>query len=104
CFTRSAMTGFIAWVFLFPNRVSVRRRSEGLEPDDRKLSRPVLRGPGPSNGVRLLGLSTSRYPAQDSRPSGSLLLSRKALSSSASCRFSPAHWNRLLATVTPSRP
>ena len=49
------MTGFIAWVSLFPNRVSVRRRFEGLEPDDRKLSRPVLRGPGPRNGVRLLG-------------------------------------------------
>jgi hypothetical protein len=29
--------------------------------------------------------------AQDSRPSGSLLLSRKALSSSTSCRFIPAH-------------
>jgi hypothetical protein len=27
---------------------------EVLEPDDGKLSRPVLRGPGPSNGVRLL--------------------------------------------------
>ena len=25
-----------------------------LEPDDGKLSRPVLRGPGPSNGARLL--------------------------------------------------
>jgi hypothetical protein len=44
-------------------------------------------------------LSTSRYPAQDSRPSGSLLLSRKELSSSASCRFSPAHRKRLTATV-----
>ena len=32
--------------------------------------------------------------AQDSRPSGSLLLSRKALSSSTSCRFIPAHKNR----------
>jgi hypothetical protein len=40
-------------------------------------------------------LCTSRYPAQDSRPSGSLLLSREELSSSASCRFSPAHCNRL---------
>jgi len=29
--------------------------------------------------------------AQDSRPSGSLLLSCKALSSSTSCRFIPAH-------------
>src|SRR5216683_8327644 len=40
-------------------------------------------------------LGTSRYPAQDSRPSGSLLLSRKELSSSASCRFIPAHRNIL---------
>ena len=45
-------------------------------------------------------LSTSRYPAQDSRPSGSLLLSRKELSSSASCRFIPAHCNCLLTTVS----
>jgi hypothetical protein len=33
---------------------------------------------------------TSRYPTQNSGPSGSLLLSREASSSSASCRFSPA--------------
>src|SRR4029077_19718821 len=39
-------------------------------------------------------LCTSRYPVQDSRPSGSLLLSRKELSSSASCRFIPAHRKR----------
>src|SRR5207244_13234192 len=45
-------------------------------------------------------LCPSRYPVQDSRPSGSLLLSRKALSSSASCRFIPAHCNRDFATVT----
>src|SRR5438046_4664155 len=32
--------------------------------------------------------------AQDSRPSGSLLLACKASSSSASCRFIPAHTNR----------
>ena len=44
------MTGSTAYVFLFPNRVSIRRRFEGLEPDDRKLSRPVLRGPGLSMG------------------------------------------------------
>ena len=36
-------------------------------------------------------LCTSRCPAQNSRPSGSLLLSRKALSSSTSDRFIPAH-------------
>ena len=40
-------------------------------------------------------LCTSRYPAQDSRPSGSLFLSRKALSSSASCRFIAAHCDGL---------
>src|ERR1700732_3099341 len=30
---------------------------EGLEPDEGKLSRPVLRGLAPSNGGRLLGVS-----------------------------------------------
>jgi hypothetical protein len=48
------MTGFIAYVFLYPNRVSLQEAFEVLEPDDGKLSRPVLRGPGPSNGVWLL--------------------------------------------------
>jgi hypothetical protein len=37
--------------------------------------------------------------AQDSRPSGSLVLSRKALASSASCRFIPAHCNRLVSST-----
>ena len=37
--------------------------------------------------------------AQDSRPSGSLLLSCKALSSSTSCRFIPAHCNRLFTST-----
>ena len=55
CFIPSAMTGFTACVFLFPNRVSPKEAFEVLEPDDGKLSRPVLRGLGPSNGVRLLG-------------------------------------------------
>src|ERR1035438_1597887 len=44
-------------------------------------------------------LNTSRYPAQDSRPSGSLLLSRKELSSSASCRFIPAHCYRDFSAI-----
>ncbi len=39
-------------------------------------------------------LCISRCPAQNSGPSGSLVLSREASSSSASCRFSPAHCNR----------
>ena len=34
---------------------------------------------------------TSRCPAQNSGPSGSLVLAREDSSSSASCRFSPAH-------------
>jgi hypothetical protein len=34
---------------------------------------------------------TSRYPTQNSGPSGSLLLSRRTLPFPASCRFSPAH-------------
>src|SRR5438132_14226781 len=55
CFIPNAMTGFIASVFLFPNRVSHWEAFEVLEPDDGKLSRPVLRGPDLSNGVRLLG-------------------------------------------------
>jgi len=62
------MTGSTAYVFLFPNRVSIRRRFEGLEPDDRKLSRPVLRGPGLSNGVRPLGSPSSRAAPHDSGP------------------------------------
>ena len=48
------MTGFIGYVFPYPNRVSFQEAFEVLEPDDGKLSRPVLRGPGLSNGVRLL--------------------------------------------------
>jgi hypothetical protein len=48
------MTGFIAYVFPYPNRVSFQEAFEVLEPDDGKLSRPVLRGPVLSNGVRLL--------------------------------------------------
>jgi len=36
-------------------------------------------------------LGASRYPAQNSGPSGSLPLSRETLAFSASCRFIPAH-------------
>src|SRR5437588_7457934 len=36
---------------------------------------------------------TSRYPTQNSGPSGSLLLTRKNFPFSASCRFIPAHCN-----------
>src|SRR5215472_1867606 len=82
CFIPSAMTGFIASVFLYPNRVSCPEAFEALEPDDGKLSRPVLRGPGLSNGVRLLDprralhhplrelFSLSRSQARDSDQTG----------------------------------
>jgi hypothetical protein len=49
------MTGFIAYVFLYPSRVSFIEAFEALEPDDGKPSRPVLRGLTPSNGGGLLG-------------------------------------------------
>src|SRR5260370_25116943 len=49
-------------------------------------------------------LNTSRYPTQDSRPSGSLLLSREALSSSASCRFSGKAMARTGLRMMPTFP
>jgi hypothetical protein len=54
CFIPSAMTGFIIYVFPYPNRISFQEAFEVLEPDEGKLSCPVLRGPGLSNEVRLL--------------------------------------------------
>src|SRR5215472_1993999 len=45
-------------------------------------------------------LDVSQHPAQNSGPSGSLLLSRKALSSSIPCRFSPAHPDLLFYPVS----
>jgi hypothetical protein len=49
-------------------------------------------------------LCTSRYPAQDSRPSGSLFLSRKALSSSTSCRLSGKAMARTGLRMMPTFP
>jgi len=54
-FIRSAMTGFIASVSTYRNRVSVWEAFEGLEPEEGKLSRPVLRGPGSRKAAWLLG-------------------------------------------------
>ena len=42
--------------------MSVQEAFEALEPDDGKLSRPVLRGPGLSNGVRPLDRSDMKSP------------------------------------------
>src|SRR5215469_10821410 len=55
CFIQSATTGFTANAFPYHHRVSLKEAFEGPEPDDGKLSRPVLRGPAPSNGGWLLG-------------------------------------------------
>jgi hypothetical protein len=60
-FTQSATTGFIANIFPYRNRVSLKEAFEGPEPDDGKLSRPVLRGPAPSNGGWLLGIASLRH-------------------------------------------
>ena len=49
------MTGFIASVFTYPNRVPFQVAFEGLELCERKLSCTVLRGLDRSNPVRLLG-------------------------------------------------
>jgi hypothetical protein len=52
------------------------------------LRRPIRAG----DGIALKRWQcTSRYTAQNSGPSGSLLLSRRNLSFPASCRFIPAH-------------
>ena len=55
CSIQSATIGFIACVCPYRNRVSLKEALEGPEPDDGKLSRPVLRWLAPSNGGRLLG-------------------------------------------------
>ena len=49
------MTGFIASVSTYRNRVFLREAFEGLEPDEGKLSSPVLRGPGSREAAWLLG-------------------------------------------------
>jgi hypothetical protein len=54
-FIPSAMTGFIANLFPYRNRVSSTEAFEGLEPGERKLSCPVLRGLGSREAARLLG-------------------------------------------------
>src|SRR5215472_13061767 len=48
-------------------------------------------------------LDVSQHPAQNSGPSGSLRLSRKALSSSVPCRFIPAHSHLLLYPLLDQR-
>ena len=54
-FTQSAATRFTAYIFPFLNRVLPKRAFEGLEPSMAKVLSTILRGLGPSNGVRLLG-------------------------------------------------
>jgi hypothetical protein len=61
------MTGFIVSVFPFRNRVSSKEAFEGLELGERKLSRPVLRGPGGRKVGGLLGIQLSRPDAKRKR-------------------------------------
>jgi RNA-directed DNA polymerase len=55
CFIRSATTGFTVSAFPYPSRVSLKEAFAVLELCAGKLACTVLRGPGPSNGVWLLG-------------------------------------------------
>ena len=64
----SATTGFIVRNFPYRNRVSLKEAFEGPEPDEAKVSRPVLRGLGPSNGARLLGESLREAAARSRLP------------------------------------
>jgi hypothetical protein len=67
CFIQSATTGFTAKGFLSHYRVSPKEAFKGPEPDDGKPSRPVLRGPAPSDGGWLLGSSVIEIYRQLSR-------------------------------------
>ena len=75
-FIPSAMTGFIVSVFPSRNRVSSKEAFEGLELGERKLSRPVLRGPGGRKVAWLLG----NYPGQKSASRRLPLISAKPVS------------------------
>ena len=57
------MTGFIVSAFPFRNRVSYKEAFEGLELGERKLSRPVLRGPGGRKVAWLLGSNSVEVSA-----------------------------------------
>ncbi len=50
------MTGFVVSIFPFRNRVSSKEAFEGLELDEGKPSRPVVRRPGGRKGAWLLGM------------------------------------------------
>jgi hypothetical protein len=72
CFIQSVTTGFTANVFSYHIRVSLKEAFEGPEPDDGKLSRPVLRGPDPTmgagysvNGARLSTKGRSKSAPQE---------------------------------------
>jgi hypothetical protein len=76
------MTGFIVSVFPFRNRVSSKEAFEGLELGERKLSRPVLRGPGGRKVARLLGNYRSKDGNERSRRGR-----KRSLRNGASPRF-----------------
>ena len=61
-FIQSAMTRFTARIFPYQSRVSLKEAFEGLEPDEGKLSRPVLRGLGSRKAAWLLGSRWCSFP------------------------------------------
>ena len=63
-FIQSATTGFTVSVFPYPSRVSLKEAFAVLELCAGKLACTVLRGPGPSKGVWLLG-ATSRVSLKE---------------------------------------
>jgi hypothetical protein len=72
---------------IVPVHVAFRTRQGRRRPDCQfsELNNPAHLSPVYASSY------SSRSTTQNSGPSGSLILSRKALSSSASCRFIPAH-------------
>jgi len=70
------MTGFIAYAFLYPNRVSSHEAFGVLEPDDGKLSRPVLRGRASAMG--------SGYSIPPTRDAAKLAIRRPGLADAGS--------------------
>ena len=84
------MTGFTACVFLSPNRVSLNEALEVLEPDDGKLSRPVLSGGHPLRGgcVSLKLVQSALWSGRYFDPSSSELESAAQPGSAAKAVFS----------------
>jgi hypothetical protein len=92
------MTGFIVSVLPYRNRVFLREVFEGLEPDEGKLSRLVLRGPGSREAAWLLG-TTGNWRSQDSHLARFTALSTAPLSLGCTHKRRP-----VFQTTSPPKP